>query len=88
MISCLISCLPKRICQQKWMKNNDIAKEELDIRRNSMEQPKEDLSEITNQLVEKGNQLSSLSSELDYIINELVVTRINPKFSPIMRQNL
>lgn len=73
---------PPTPAQQKWMKDNDIAKEELDIRRNSMEQPKEDISELTYQLVEKGNQLSSLSSELGYIINELVVTRINPKFSP------
>jgi len=68
--------------QQKWMKENDISREELDIRRDSFQAEKKDTSEITNQLVEHGNELDNLSYKIKEIINSLVVTRINPKFSP------
>jgi hypothetical protein len=64
------------------MKDNDISTQELDIRRDSFQAPKQDTSEITNQLIEHGNELDSLAFKLDEIINSLVVTRINPKFSP------
>jgi len=73
---------PPTAAQQKWMKDNDISTQELDIRRDSFQAPKQDTSEITNQLVEHGNELDSLAFKLDEIINSLVVTRINPKFSP------
>jgi len=68
--------------QQKWMKNNDIARDEMDIRRDSMEKPQVDTSAISNQLIEQGKVLESLAFTLEQTINELVVTRINPKFSP------
>jgi hypothetical protein len=73
---------PPTAAQQKWMKDNDISTQELDIRRDSFQAPKQDTSEITNQLIEHGNELDSLAFKLDEIINSLVVTRINPKFSP------
>jgi uncharacterized FlaG/YvyC family protein len=73
---------PPTPAQQKWMKDNDISTQEMDIRRDSFQAPKQDTSEITNQLVEHGNELDSLAFKLDEIINGLVVTRINPKFSP------
>ena len=73
---------PPTPAQQKWMKDNDISTQEMDIRRDSFQAPKKDTSEITNQLVEHGNELDSLAFKLDEIINSLVVTRINPKFSP------
>jgi len=68
--------------QQKWMKENDISREELDIRRDSFQAQKKDTSEITNQLVEHGVELGDLAYKLKEVINSLVVTRINPKFSP------
>jgi hypothetical protein len=68
--------------QQKWMKENDISREELDIRRDSFQAEKKDNSEITNQLVEHGIELGDLAYKLKEVINSLVVTRINPKFSP------
>ena len=68
--------------QQKWMKDNDISTQEMDIRRDSFQAPKQDNSEITNQLVEHGSELESIAYKLDEIINSLVVTRINPRFSP------
>ena len=68
--------------QQKWMKENDISREEMDIRRDSFQAPKKDTSEITNQLVEHGVELGDLAYKLKEVINSLVVTRINPKFSP------
>jgi len=68
--------------QQKWLKNNDISREELDIRRDSMEKPQVNTNEITGQLSEQGKQLSDISFQLDQMINEVVVTRVNPKFSP------
>ena len=68
--------------QQKWMKENDISREELDIRRDSFQAEKKDNSEITNQLVEHGVELGDLAYKLKEVINSLVVTRINPKFSP------
>ena len=73
---------PPTPAQQKWMKDNDISKQEMDIRRDSMELPQANTSEITNQLAEHGNELVSIAYKLDEIINSLVVTRINPKFSP------
>jgi len=73
---------PPTAAQQKWMKDNDISTQELDIRRDSFQAPKQDTSEITNQLIEHGNELDSLAFKLDEIINSLVITRINPKFSP------
>jgi uncharacterized FlaG/YvyC family protein len=73
---------PPTPAQQKWMKDNDISTQEMDIRRDSFQAPKQDVSEITNQLIEHGNELDSLAYKLDEIINSLVVTRINPKFSP------
>jgi hypothetical protein len=68
--------------QKKWMKENDISREELDIRRDSFQAEKKDNSEITNQLVEHGIELGDLAYKLKEVINSLVVTRINPKFSP------
>ncbi len=68
--------------QQKWMKSNDISREEMDIRRDSMEKPQVNTSEITGQLSEQGKALNNLAFTLEQTINELVVTRINPKFSP------
>jgi len=73
---------PPTPAQQKWMKNNDIARDEMDIRRDSMEKPQVDTSAISNQLIEQGKVLESLAFTLEQTINELVVTRINPKFSP------
>ena len=73
---------PPTPAQQKWMKDNDISAQEMDIRRDSFQKPKQDASEITNQLVEHGNNLESVTYKLDEIINSLVVTRVNPKFSP------
>ena len=73
---------PPTPAQQNWMKSNDISREELDIRRNSMEKPQVNTSEITGQLSEQGKALSDLAFTLEQTINELVVTRINPKFSP------
>ncbi len=68
--------------QQKWLKNNDISRDELDIRRDSMEKPQSNTTEITNQLAEQGKVLSDVAFSLEQAVNELVVTRINPKFSP------
>jgi hypothetical protein len=68
--------------QQKWLKNNDISRDELDIRRDSMEKPQSNATEITNQLAEQGKALSDVAFSLEQAINELVVTRVNPKFSP------
>ena len=73
---------PPTPAQQKWMKDNDISTQEMDIRRDSFQAPKQDNSEITNQLVEHGSELESIAYKLDEIINSLVVTRINPRFSP------
>jgi hypothetical protein len=73
---------PPTPAQQKWMKENDISTQEMDVRRDSFQVPKQDTSEITNQLVEHGNELDNLSYKIKEIINSLVVTRINPKFSP------
>jgi len=73
---------PPTPAQQKWMKDNDISTQEMDIRKDSFQAPKQDTSEITNQLVEHGNELVSITYKLDEIINSLVVTRVNPKFSP------
>jgi hypothetical protein len=73
---------PPTSAQQKWMKENDISTQEMDVRRDSFQVPKQDTSEITNQLVEHGNELDNLSYKIKEIINSLVVTRINPKFSP------
>jgi hypothetical protein len=67
--------------QQKWLKNNDISRDELDIRRDSMEKPQSNTTEITNQLAEQGKALSDVAFSLEQAVNELVVTRINPKFS-------
>ena len=68
--------------QQKWLKNNDISRDELDIRRDSMEKPQSNTVEITNQLAEQGKALSDVAFSLEQAVNELVVTRVNPKFSP------
>ena len=68
--------------QQKWMKDNDISREEMDIRRDSFEAPKKDTSEITNQLIEFGIELDDLTHRLKQMLNSLVITRINPMFSP------
>ncbi len=68
--------------QQKWLKNNDISRDELDIRRDSMEKPQSNTTEITNQLAEQGKVLSDVAFSLEQAVNELVVTRVNPKFSP------
>lgn len=73
---------PPTPAQQKWIKNNDISKDELDIRRDSMQQPQANMSEITGQLSEQGKALDDLLFTLEQTINELVVTKINPKFSP------
>ena len=73
---------PPTPAQQKWMKDNDISTQEMDIRRDSFQAPKQDTSEITNQLNEHGSELESITYKLDEIINSLVVTRVNPKFSP------
>jgi hypothetical protein len=54
----------------------------MDIRRDSFQAPKKDTSEITNQLAEHGIELGDLAYKLKQVINSLVVTRINPKFSP------
>ena len=72
---------PPTPAQQKWMKDNDISAQEMDIRRDSFQTPKQDTSEITNQLVEHGNELDDLSYKIQNIINGLVVTRVNPRFS-------
>ncbi len=73
---------PPTPAQQKWMKNNDIARDEMDIRRDSMEKPQLDTSVISGQLIEQGKALENLTFTLEQTINELVVTKINPKFSP------
>jgi len=73
---------PPTPAQQKWMKDNDISRQEMDIRRDSMEQPRANTGEISNQLSEHGKELSDLAYRLEEIVNSLVVTRINPKFSP------
>ena len=73
---------PPTPAQQRWMKDNDISTQEMDVRRDSFQAPKQDTSEITNQLVEHGNELDNLSYKIKEIVNSLVVTRINPKFSP------
>lgn len=73
---------PPTPAQQKWMKDNDISSNEMDIRRDSFEAPKQDTSELTNNLVNLGKNLNDNVYELEQIINSLVVTRINPKFSP------
>ena len=73
---------PPTPAQQKWMKNNDISRDEMDVRRESMEKPQLDTKEITGQLSDQGKQLSDISFQLEQVINEIVVRRINPKFSP------
>jgi len=73
---------PPTPAQQKWMKNNDIARDEMDIRRDSMEKPQVNTSAISNQLVEQGKALNDLAFTLEQTLNEIVVTRVNPKFSP------
>jgi len=73
---------PPTPAQQKWMKDNDISSKEMDIRRDSFKAPKQDTNEITNQLVEHGSELDSVVYKLEEIVNNFVVTRINPKFSP------
>ncbi len=73
---------PPTTDQQKWLKNNDISRDELDIRRDSMEKPQSNTTEITNQLAEQGKVLSDVAFSLEQAVNELVVTRVNPKFSP------
>ena len=73
---------PPTPAQQRWMKDNDISTHEMDVRRDSFQTSKQDTSEITNQLVEHGNELDDLSYKIKNIVNSLVVTRINPKFSP------
>ena len=73
---------PPTPAQQRWMKDNDISTQEMDVRRDSFQTSKQDTSEITNQLVEHGNELDDLSYKIKNIVNSLVVTRINPKFSP------
>jgi hypothetical protein len=73
---------PPTPAQQKWMKDNDISSREMDIRRDSFQVPKQDTSEITNQLIEHGSELESVVYKLEEIVNNFVVTRINPKFSP------
>jgi len=73
---------PPTPAQQKWMKDNDISRQEMDVRRDSMERPKVDTSEISNQLSEHGKELIDISYRLEEMIDELVVTRINPRFSP------
>ena len=73
---------PPTPAQQRWMKDNDISTQEMDVRRDSFKALKQDTSEITNQLVEHGNELDDLSYKIKEIVNGLVVTRINPKFSP------
>ena len=73
---------PPTPAQQRWMKDNDISTQEMDVRRDSFQTSKQDTSEITNQLVEHGNELDNISYKIKEIVNSLVVTRINPKFSP------
>jgi len=73
---------PPTPAQQKWMKDNDISRQEMDIRRDSMEQPQSNVSELLNQLTEQGKALGDLAFNLEQAIREVVVTRINPKFSP------
>jgi hypothetical protein len=78
---------PPTPAQQKWMKDNDISRQEMDIRRDSFQAPKQDTSEITNQLIEHGSELESVAYKLEEIVNNFVVTRINPKFSPETARN-
>jgi len=73
---------PPTPAQQKWMKDNDISRQEMDIRRDSMQQPQSNVSELLNQLTEQGKALGDLAFILEQSIREVVVTRINPKFSP------
>ena len=78
---------PPTPAQQKWMKDNDISRQEMDIRRDSFQAPRQDTSEITNQLIEHGSELESVAYKLEEIVNNFVVTRINPKFSPETARN-
>jgi hypothetical protein len=73
---------PPTPAQQIWMKDNDISRQEMDIRRDSMQQPQSNVSELLNQLTEQGKALGDLAFNLEQSIREVVVTRINPKFSP------
>lgn len=73
---------PPTPAQQKWLKSNDISTSEMDIRRDSFQAPKQDNSEITRNLMSFGENLNNTAYELEEIINSLVVTKINPKFSP------
>jgi uncharacterized FlaG/YvyC family protein len=73
---------PPTPAQQKWMKDNDISKQEMDIRRDSMQHPQANTSEISNNLAEQGKSLADLAFSLEQTINELVVTKVNPRFSP------
>jgi len=73
---------PPTPAQQEWMKDNDISRQEMDIRRDSMQQPQSNVSELLNQLTEQGKALGDLAFNLEQSIREVVVTRINPKFSP------
>jgi uncharacterized FlaG/YvyC family protein len=73
---------PPTPAQQKWMKDNDISRQEMDIRRESKQQPQSNVSELLNQLTEQGKALGDLAFNLEQSIREVVVTRINPKFSP------
>jgi uncharacterized FlaG/YvyC family protein len=72
---------PPTPAQQKWMKDNDISRQEMDVRRDSMEQPQSNVSQLLNQLAEQGKVLGDLAFNLEQAIREVVVTRINPKFS-------
>ncbi len=73
---------PPTPAQQKWLKSNDISTSEMDIRRDSFQAPAQDASQITGQLIEHGKELDDVAYKMEEIINSLVVTRINPKFSP------
>ena len=73
---------PPTPAQQKWMKDNDISKQEMDIRRDSMQHSQANTSEISNNLAEQGKSLADLAFSLEQTINELVVTKVNPRFSP------
>lgn len=73
---------PPTPAQQKWLKSNDISSQEMDIRRDSIQTPEQDTSEITNALSEHGNDLEGVVYSIEQMINTLVVTKINPRFSP------
>jgi hypothetical protein len=47
-----------------------------------MEKPQVDTNQLASQLIEQGKALSDIAFTLEQSINELVVTRVNPKFSP------